>query len=183
MARTRTRSVSTPSYQPSSQSPVNYDKFIDNIFKSLGIENESSTIKSELLNLKNSDKIQIMESTQIQGLIKQLNDADTKINKLANGDLQNYVNSNNDKWKGMLLEFGRLQALSILKNVSKSENCDEKINKIVDAMTEKLSTVNTVLTENLNPTTNKYLSSGSEFNYFQKYLKYKNKYLLLKNNF
>jgi membrane-anchored protein YejM (alkaline phosphatase superfamily) len=112
----------------------------------------------------------INESTNIK--IKELLKADDDIN-----NFDKYIKTEKVKKNFNLLKknLAELQVLVILKKLEKVENCDEVINVLLSALNNKLELTNNILESNLQKGGN-----NSEINYYNKYLKYKNKYNNLK---
>ena len=112
----------------------------------------------------------IDESTNIK--IKELLKADDDIN-----NFDKYIKTEKVKKNFNLLKknLAELQVLVILKKLEKVENCDEVINVLLSALNNKLELTNNILESNLQKGGN-----NSEINYYNKYLKYKNKYNNLK---
>jgi hypothetical protein len=100
-----------------------------------------------------------------------------KLNKIKN-DLNTNINIDfsylEDNWNNLNIEFGKIQLLTLIKKIN-----DTDLNNIVDSITnsfeKKLTYINDLIEENLN--LNNTINGG----YINKYLKYKRKYLYLKN--
>jgi hypothetical protein len=104
-----------------------------------------------------------------------------KINQLLRVDLQfldfekkNIKSENTKKNFNKLKEnLGKLQILVLIKNLEKSKDCDSVLNVLLSALNNKFETVNTILSDDL------VQSGGGSVNHFDKYIKYKVKYLNL----
>ena len=106
-----------------------------------------------------------------------------KINQLLRVDSQfldfekkNIKSENTKKNFNKLKEnLGKLQILVLIKNLEKSKDCDSVLNVLLSALNNKFETVNTILSDDL--VQNGGGSGG--VNHFDKYIKYKIKYLNL----
>ena len=106
-----------------------------------------------------------------------------KINELFAAD-SNFLNfekenikegktkENFDKLKENL---GKLQILVLIKNLEKTKDCDSVLNALLGVLNNKFDTVNNMLSSNLQ-------QNGGGVNYYDKYIKYKVKFLNLKLN-
>ena len=129
---------------------------------------------SNLITIIDQKKININETIdesindKIRGLLK----ADDDIN-----NFDKYIKTEKVKENFNLLKknLAELQVRVILKKLEKVENCDEVINVLLDALNNKLTITNNVLESNLQKG-----GANNEINYYNKYLKYKNKYNNLK---
>ena len=81
---------------------------------------------------------------------------------------------NSKKFAELKINLGKLQLLAILK---KANNCEDVLNSFIGLLNNKIGAVNNILKKNLQ-------AGGSNINYeyYRKYNKYKNKYLLFKNS-
>jgi len=129
---------------------------------------------TNLITIIDQKKININEAIdesindKIIGLLK----ADDDIN-----NFDKYIKTEKVKENFNLLKknLAELQVRVILKKLEKVENCDEVINVLLSALNNKLTITNNILESNLQKG-----GSNSEINYYNKYLKYKNKYNNLK---
>ena len=87
-------------------------------------------------------------------------------NKLSN------TNSINN-FKKLKENIGQLQILILIKNLSKSNNCDEIIKTLLDVLNNKFNNINEILKDDLEQI------GGTKYNYYNKYIKYKTKYIKL----
>ena len=101
--------------------------------------------------------------------IKKLIEQDKEINKFGE---DHEINSK--KFTELKINLGKLQLLAILK---KANNCEDVLNSFIGLLNTKISKVNDILKGTLQ-------AGGSNINYeyYRKYNKYKNKYLLFKNS-
>jgi hypothetical protein len=113
------------------------------------------------------DKIDV-----IMNLLK----SDTDINDFGNSLKNQEVKDNFNKLKNNL---GKLQVLVLLKKIDKSKNCDDVLNTFIGIINNKVSVVNDIM--------EKKLVGGGQVGggrngkeYIGKYVKYKLKYLRLK---
>jgi hypothetical protein len=72
------------------------------------------------------------------------------------------------------VNLGKLQILVLIRSLEKSKDCDSVLNALLGVLNNKFDTVNTMLSSNL-------VQNGGGVNYFNKYIKYKIKYLKLTN--
>ena len=126
--------------------------------------NQNTLISS----IPNHLKSIVITNPNLLDKIKELFVADTEINDF--GKNHNLKGTNFDTLKNNL---GKLQILSLIKNLEKAEKCDDVLNVFIDMLNKKIGSVNTILQTNLQ-------GGGSKINYYKKYKKYKKKYLLLK---
>ena len=92
------------------------------------------------------------------------------------GELFIYKDAIKLSWDKTISTLGKLQGLVILKKIS-SNDCKPVIETLLAAIDKKISVVNEILEQNITQT------GGNNINTFKnKYLKYKMKYLNLKNN-
>lgn len=122
----------------------------------------NSNINEETLN------IEITDETKIQ-----------KINKLLDVDSQfiefeqKLLNqSTKSSFKKLKENMGQLQILILIKSLNKSNNCDDIINALLSVLNNKIDNINDILKYDLD-------QSGGGGNYYNKYIKYKIKYLKL----
>ena len=105
------------------------------------------------------------------------NDQREKIDKLINSDdlINNFgINNNLDKkFNELKFSLGKLQMLALIKKLKTATKSDEVVNTFVDLIKNKLRQVNKVLNNNI--------QFGGNKQYYKKYIKYKEKYLLKKN--
>ena len=130
---------------------------------------------SNLIKIIDQKKININETIDesIKGEIIKLLQADDNIN-----NFEQYIKTESVKEKFNLLKknLAELQVRVMLKKLEKVENCDEVINILLSALNNKLELTNNILDLNLQKG-----GGNSEINYYNKYLKYKIKYLLLQD--
>lgn len=126
----------------------------------------------------------LTDEPQIQALI----DADKKIMDLHNKlSSETYFNDIEKNWKELLEKLSTLQTLILIKKLDEPKTtCAEIVSTIVDALNTKLTTVNTILETNIkiSQKANEKVATAENIATAtkQKYLKYKSKYLHLKNN-
>ena len=146
--------------------------------------NEDQSAYENLKKIRDDIIIEIA-SWKINNKILTINTIDiTKINdnliKLINADKQlantmnkfkdtDYYSNIQDLYKSL----AELQALTLLKSIKKKE----PIQELIKAIDNKIKTVNSLLKDSLQNKYNQYIDP-----YYNKYLKYKQKYLALKNN-
>jgi hypothetical protein len=116
------------------------------------------------MNEKISDPIKIKK-------IKELFLVDSKLFEFEEKNIKTEkVRTNFNELKNNL---GKLQILVLIKNLEKTKDCDSILNVLLSTLNNKFETVNSILS-------NKLDQNGGSENYYNKYLKYKIKYLNLK---
>lgn len=153
--------------------------FIDKISSALGISANSKYINelnSELSTMTNGKNIKIMNDPNINSLIDSLLKADNNLKEFYNKYSEIHSEDFSNSWFKMNEQFAKMQALSLLE---KTINCDEIINDLMSRLHNKLDAVNKVIEANLNkPIVSTDQRGGNK--YYEKYIKYKEKYLHLK---
>jgi len=144
------------------------------------------TIKiAEKLNINSQILFEILETKLNQEELNKTIDDQQKIEyitRLLNTDnnLENFqkehikketTNSNFNKLKE---NIAKLQVLVLIKGLQKTKDCDSIINILLSALNNKFDSVNNILATDLKQT-------GGGINYYNKYIKYKLKYLKLNN--
>jgi hypothetical protein len=151
-----------------------FSDFIKKITTALNISaiDELNLIKSLWSKFGNNKEYKlIINDKQINDLLN----ADQRIKDLE-GKMSPYFKEVEKNWKSLLNNLGKLQALIFIKKLEEpAPDCTGIINEIVTALNNKISTVNTILENNI-----KISEKATQSK--QKYLKYKSKYLHLKNN-
>ncbi len=152
---------------------------INNILNKLQIED---TAKGKLMAEFNA----IFATASPAKKIELINDVDTHVKTLLDADdviINIQTNPEFSKiittpnWKEMKENMGKLQGLVLLRAVS-TKDCDTVMKTLTDAVSGKLKAVNQVLEANI-----KQAGGGNKMNeisMYNKYLKYKAKYLSLK---
>jgi hypothetical protein len=131
-----------------------------------------------LTSIKNLDVIELNRVIDVDKL-KNINDLanadllfkDFENNYLNNLDTEPIVKQNFIKLKENL---GELQIKIFMKKLEKAKNCDSILNILIETLNNKLTTVNTILSDDL-----KQKGGNVNIDYHNKYIKYKNKYLQL----
>ena len=122
---------------------------------------------------KINDKELNNEITDPDRLIKinELLDVDSKLVEFEkNNILQEHTKVNFNKLKQNL---GKLQILVLIKKLTESKGCGDVINALLSVLNTKFENVNNILISHL------VQSGGTNNNYYNKYIKYKIKYLNL----
>lgn len=166
----------------------NFKDKMEQIIDALGIEALLKTdILNELNNFNDSDKYKLLNDPILEEKINELVNQDQLLNDFYNNNLKNIYPSSHDSWKNMIKELAELQGLILLKKVN-TQDCDTVIKSLLDVITGKLTVVNNIIKENLNPQQGGNIDGQIDRNrynnsiYKSKYLKYKSKYLnLIKN--
>jgi len=115
--------------------------------------------------------------------INKLFESDDEINKFEKNNILNKYHSNNVKnnFGKLKNNLGKLQALVLIKHFERAQNADEVLESLLSIFNDKINVVNDILTINIKDFKNQ--TGGSKDKYTNKYIKYKLKYLLLKNKF
>jgi len=122
--------------------------------------------------------------TDTQRYVDNLLIADQELQRLPNTILQSYMPDIRDNWNAMNEQLAQLQILSLIQ---RKEDCSGVIKELLNILGKKIETVNGILKQNLgisseiNPSVNAQEQNLSSSSAQKKYLKYKNKYLALKN--
>lgn len=106
-----------------------------------------------------------------------------KVNSLINADknIQDFEEKiNNSETKTLFnqlkLSLAKLQTLSLIKKLKKSEDCSDVLNLLLKALNQKIESVNNILLDQNG-------GGNNDNKFINKYYKYKVKYLNLKYNF
>lgn len=158
----------------------NFSDYITNILAALGIDKDTGNAILNEMQTKFDDKTkyELVNNPDIQSSIQKLITSDQEINNLIQpgGELEIYKDAIQSTWNKTIATLGKLQGLVILKKIS-SNDCKPVIESLLAAIDKKISVVNEILEQNIAQT------GGNNINTFKnKYLKYKMKYLNLKNN-
>jgi hypothetical protein len=150
-----------------------FKDFVKRITTALNIDNTNADKLSNELFTKfgKEDQYKLLTNQDITQLLK----ADESIKELES-KMSPYFKDVQNNWKSLINNLGKLQALIFIKKLEEpTPDCAGIINEIVTALNNKISTVNTILENNI-----KISEKATQSK--QKYLKYKSKYLHLKNN-
>jgi len=146
-----------------------FNGFAKRIFKALGFTDEiiSSKFQSFINEFSKEEKFKLINQTEkyLAGLEAVGND----LNALSKGSLSQYMSQIQVNWDSMNEQLAQLQILSLIQ---RKEDCSGVIKELLNILSRKIETVNGILKQNLG------ISDASSK---RKYLKYKNKYLALKN--
>jgi len=150
-----------------------FDELVTKITDALHFVGENKIrFETELKNKfeNENDKFKLLQNIDIENLLK----ADSDLHDLE-PKLKPYYDKVKENWESMLYNLGKLQAIIFLKKLEEpTNNCGEIVNDITKALDNKINIVNKILEENIK-------TSQLEKQHKQKYLKYKTKYLHLKN--
>ena len=150
-----------------------FNGFAKRIFKALGFTDEiiSSKFQSFINEFSKEEKFKLINQTEkyLAGLEAVGND----LNALSKGSLSQYMSQIQVNWDSMNEQLAQLQILSLIQ---RKEDCSGVIKELLNILSRKIETVNGILKQNLGIT-----SAISDASSLRKYLKYKNKYLALKN--
>jgi len=171
----------------------NFNGFAKRIFSALGFTDEVIANKFQIFldEFSKEDKFKLINDTEIY--IKSLETVDNELKGLKMGSLAQYMDQIKDNWDAMNEQLAQLQILSLIQ---RKEDCSGVIKELLGILSKKIETVNGILKQNLgmatsanpsasaNPGSSSSANPGSSSNPStsqKKYLKYKNKYLALKN--
>lgn len=153
----------------------NINNYIEQIVNALidNTDRNNELIRNKLIeefkNYKTNDKLSFIKNTEIH--LDKLIEADIEIEKLKT-QMENKGGYDVESWNKLMEGLSKLQVLSL---INKTANCKETTDAIITALNEKINRVNEVLEKNLQ-------TGGNIKSYKHKYLKYKSKYLRIKNN-
>jgi hypothetical protein len=153
---------------------VDINNYINQIANVLDV---SQDIKNQLIvqikGYTNFDKLSFIKDTQDR--LAELITADQQI-ELLKIQMSNNGGYDETTWNSLMSGLTKLQVLSL---INKNGDCKETTDAIINALDAKIKAVNSVLVTNLNPPRQR---GGNIKSYKHKYLKYKSKYLRIKNN-
>ena len=151
--------------------------YTNKILTALDIPSDSNVLQ-EMIKFNDSEKYKIITNEKINNLLE----ADSKLFELGKR-LENepYYEQIKNQWNLMIKNLAKLQIYIFIKKIDKS-NCGPLIEEIVKALDNKISIVNKIMEENIKSIDdeNKQIINTTKLN--NKYLKYKTKYLQIKNN-
>jgi len=140
---------------------------IDKIMNALQLSNEQKiqikrNIKSNLLTSK-------LTNETLVNKINQLIENDKELNNFQ----QDHINNLNlrNAFNNLKSNLGKLQVLVLLKKLKSATSCDDVLNNFINVMNNKIDNINNILMVDQ--------SGGSH--YYNKYIKYKKKYIILKH--
>jgi hypothetical protein len=197
----------TPIETPGQSTPEQiYETYIDEILKVLDIKDPTdvSSLKGELLKFSDPTKYQLITAFNKPTFIAKidgLKEADKKIIELK--ERYDYILNDDDikkSWDALLQKLTKLQVYIIIKSIRKSgEKCSEIVQAFSEALDTKMGMVNKILSTNIeeqkglsktaaeisegvvkNPLLRTTQKGGNNTSLYYKYIKYKNKYLRLK---
>jgi hypothetical protein len=159
----------------------NINEHINKIVGTGVIDDETGkTLKLEFVtNFNDDQKFTFIESTA--PFLDRLIEADSRLTDIKNKleDNKIYSTETKNSWNSMTRNLGRLQTLIFIKD-GRKVNCDEVTKDIIDALDAKITAVNDVIQDKLEQ--EQQQKGGNIKSYKHKYLKYKSKYLRIKNN-
>jgi len=138
---------------------------------------------AEKLNIDSQILFEILQTKLSQEELNKPIDDPHKIEhiaKLLNADneLENFQRENikeestNLNFNKLKENIGKLQVLVLIRGLQKTKDCDSVINVLLSALNNKFDSVNNILATDLKQT-------GGGVDYYNKYIKYKIKYLKL----
>ena len=153
----------------------NINDYIEQIVNAL-IDNTDSNnqqIRKKLINdfekYTKIEKLSFIKNTETY--LGDLIEADKGIEQLKD-TMKSTGGYDPEKWNKLMEGLSKLQVLSL---INKTVDCKETTDAIINALNKKIELVNGVIEENLQ-------TGGNIKSYKHKYLKYKSKYLRIKNN-
>ena len=151
---------------------MNILKISNDVASKLGIK---SGILEDIIKSRLSLK-QLNEEITDPGKLEKINELFAADSNFLNFEKENIkegkTKENFDKLKENL---GKLQILVLIKNLEKTKDCDSVLNALLGVLNNKFDTVNNMLSSNLQ-------QNGGGVSYYNKYIKYKVKFLNLKLN-
>jgi hypothetical protein len=161
-----------------------FNGFAKRIFKALGFTDDiiASKFQSFIDGFSKEDKYKLIYETE--KYVDSLEVADNELSGLTTGSLAQYMDQIKVNWESMNEQLAQLQILSLIQ---RKEDCSGVIKELLNILGKKIETVNGILKQNLgisseiNPSVNAQEQNLSSSSAQKKYLKYKNKYLALKN--
>jgi len=143
-----------------------------NINKELLFNSINSNISTEDLNMNINDEQKIEKINKLLSIDSKFVEFEHKLSNESTKSSFNKLKEN----------MGQLQILILIKGLSKSKSCDDIINTLLNILNSKFSGINDILKYDLEQTNNIPQLGGSYNNdhkYYNKYIKYKIKYLKL----
>lgn len=151
---------------------MNILKISNDVASKLGIK---SGILEDIIKSRLSLE-QLNEEITDPGKLEKINELFAADSNFLNFEKENIkegkTKENFDKLKENL---GKLQILVLIKNLEKTKDCDSVLNALLGVLNNKFDTVNNMLSSNLQ-------QNGGGVSYYNKYIKYKVKFLNLKLN-
>jgi hypothetical protein len=175
---------------------IEFMAVVREIGQALGIEKLMDTIKELKLDFTGVKKIELDD---LINLVKSLKEADEQLNKLTeNSEFKEYANKYKQEWDDFKRGLGKMQSLILLEKIKVTKDCSSVISLLIGALNQKIKSVNKILEANINPGQVKQESpapqpptppplpqqvgGAMDEMYKEKYLKYKIKYLKLKQS-
>ena len=162
-----------------------YEQLIIEIVNAIGInDDKKNTLIEKMMNFKKSDKYILTNNTDIKAKIEQLKEADKEFAGLKI-KVQAQYSDLVELWETMTTNLVELQGKIILENISATD-CTGLIDSVISALDKKLTLMSSILDDHnksKTPNGNSTIGAtneGSRKYYFNKYMKYKNKYLKLR---
>lgn len=128
-----------------------FKQFIMTALDRLGITDGPESLKTRIVaqfdKYDNSIFFEIIQRTNITTQIESLLVADDKLTSLLDDPELKNILENNSRWKLTMQHLARLQGLILLKRVSK--DCGTALEKLINALNDKLTAVNTLLEEEI----------------------------------
>lgn len=154
----------------------NFNGFAKRIFSALGFTDDviASKFQSFLDEFSKEEKFKLINETE--RYVTSLEIVDNELKGLSIGSLAQYMTQIKNNWDTMNEQFAQLQILSLIQ---RKEDCSGVIKELLNILSKKIETVNGILKSNLGISSEIQMQSDSQSK--KKYLKYKNKYLSLKN--
>jgi hypothetical protein len=149
-----------------------FNGFAKRIFLAVGFTDDviASKFQSFLDEFSKEDKFKLINETDKYVISLETVDNELKGLTIGSGSLAQYMDQIQDNWYTMNEQLAQLQILSLIQ---RKEDCSGVIKELLNILSRKIETVNGILKQNL--------GISSDLQTKKKYLKYKNKYLSLKN--
>lgn len=123
-------------------------EYIRRLGRALGFEPQQQNELIDIFqNFAQGDRYRLIENTD--RYVRELEVIDNQLRDLPNGILSPYmdgINGIRENWNNMNKELAKLQILSLLQ---KKNNCDAVIKELLNILNKKITSVNEILTSNL----------------------------------
>ena len=138
---------------------------------------DSNTLKSIIESRLTEE--QLNEEITDTGKINKINELFAADSNLLEFEKKHIKKNTQESFKKLKDNLGKLQILVLIKNLEKTKDCDSVLNVLLGVLNNKFNTVNNILSGDLVQNGGGVKSYGSSVIYFNKYVKYKIKYLKL----
>lgn len=155
------------------------EPIIENMVTNIGLDDsQKGDIMTEITDILDGNKHKLND-IDISALLS----ADAELQQMRNNILREYGDADGttkEEFNKLFLQLVKLQSISLLKKIEK--DCSEPIRVILETITKKLEAVNNLRMQDLKSDLPLQISQGQAGGAYNKYLKYKNKYINLKKS-